>query len=175
MMRAMEAKILFEEQQGFTKKNSRFFFQLLIVVLFIYCIAFFLIHRAENTDVFLGMVPLLFIIGVLVYLFLKARLITQVREDGIYVRFTPFHRAFKKFGWDNIDHLYLREYNPIREYGGWGIRMGPSGRAYNVSGNTGIQLVLKNGGRVLIGTRMSDDLGQVLYSLGKLNVSSNYR
>jgi hypothetical protein len=171
----MEAKILFEEQQEFTKKGNRFFFQSLLLVLLIYCIAFFLLHRADNTDVFLGMLPLLVIIGILIYLFSKARLITQVREDGIYVRFTPFQRSFKRFEWDRIDHLYQREYHPVKEYGGWGVRMGPSGRAYNVSGITGIQIVLKNGNRILIGTHMPDDLSQVLNRLGKLNVPSNLR
>ena len=40
-----------------------------------------------------------------------------------------------------------------REYGGWGIRGGLRGtKAYNVSGNRGVELMLADGRTVLIGS-----------------------
>jgi hypothetical protein len=55
-----------------------------------------------------------------------------------------------------------RTYSPVLEFGGWGIRVGGGGMAYNVSGNEGVQLVLKSGRRVLIGTRQPDVLMSAL-------------
>jgi len=47
----------------------------------------------------------------------------------------------------------------MREFGGWGIRTsGDGGRAYNAYGNMGVQLVLTDGKRVLVGTQRAEEL-----------------
>ena len=71
-------------------------------------------------------------------LFLLSKLETEVRSDGLYVRFFPFHIHFKRFTTDDLGEYYARRYKPLREYGGWGIRYGRKGKAYNVSGNKGV-------------------------------------
>jgi hypothetical protein len=91
-------------------------------------------------------------IGIPALLLLSA-LRTEVRADGIYVRFAPFHRRWHGWRFDEIADIEPRQYSPLREYGGWGIRDGRHGRAYNVRGNQGVQLVLRSGRRVLIGTQ----------------------
>ena len=63
-------------------------------------------------------------------------------------------------------------YNPIAEYGGLGIRFGPNGKAYNVSGNTGLQVILKNKSKVLIGTNDAEALAAVLARINKLDYMS---
>ncbi len=55
--------------------------------------------------------------------------------------------------WDRIARVEARDYSPFRDYGGWGIRIGPRGWAYNVSGSQGIELTFTAGHRILIGTR----------------------
>lgn len=87
------------------------------------------------------------------WLFLVLRLETGIGEEGIYVRFFPFHLTPRRFPWDEIQTIEAVTYRPILEYGGWGIRCGRTGRAYNVSGNRGIRLTLTNGKRLLIGSQ----------------------
>ena len=92
-------------------------------------------------------------------LFLLLKLETEVRRDGLYVRFFPFHIDFKQFGPEDLSECYARQYKPIREYGGWGIRCSlRNGKAYNVSGNRGVQLVLSSGKKLLIGSQKADEL-----------------
>jgi len=81
------------------------------------------------------------------------RLVTEVRSDGLYLRFFPFHWSFLRFPVDSIKHSEARTYSPLGEYGGWGIRYGWNGKAYNVSGNKGIQFELHNGKRFLVGSQ----------------------
>ncbi len=88
----------------------------------------------------------------------SAGLITEVRENGIYIRYIPFHRQFRTMPFDAIQTYEARMYRPFREYGGWGIRYGSGGKAYNVSGNRGVQLVLLSGRRILIGSQNPDAL-----------------
>jgi hypothetical protein len=65
-----------------------------------------------------------------------------------------------------VSEYYARVYRPILEYGGWGIRCGFKGaRAYNVSGNKGVQLILQNGKRLLIGSQKPDELVEAINSM----------
>lgn len=104
------------------------------------------------------------------FLFLSARLDTAIKPDGIQVRFFPFHLKAKNFAWDDLEKCYLRTYSPLLEYGGWGVRfkLFRNSVAYNVAGNEGLQLELKSGRKVLIGTAKSEQLKDALIKLGKL-------
>lgn len=95
------------------------------------------------------------------------RLTTQIKKDGIYLKFFPFQWSYKHYSWDMIDKCYVRTYSPLGEYGGWGIRYSMSGQgmAYNVSGNKGLQLELNNGKKILIGTDNPTELEAALTKL----------
>lgn len=85
-------------------------------------------------------------------------LITEVHGDGLYIRFIPFHRKFRTMPFEAIQTYEARTYRPLREYGGWGIRYGAKGKAYNVNGNRGVQLVLISGRQILIGSQKPEEL-----------------
>jgi len=90
------------------------------------------------------------------------KLVTEVRDGYLFVMFKPFlDRAIPI---RDIRSAEPRTYRPIREYGGWGIRMGVLGygKAYNAHGNRGVQLVLENGDKLLIGSQKPEDLALVL-------------
>lgn len=95
-------------------------------------------------------------------LFLGLRLVTEIRADGIYLRFIPFHLRWQRLPFEELESCAARPYRPIVEYGGWGIRYGFKGKAYNVSGNRGVQLVFKNGRRLLIGSQRADELAALI-------------
>lgn len=104
-------------------------------------------------------------------LLLGSRLITEVRPDGIYIRYIPFHRAYRRYAWEEIRESAARRYRPVREYGGWGIRGLGNNRAYNVSGGMGLQLVFKNGRRLLIGSQRADELAAAVEAARKTSIS----
>jgi len=99
-------------------------------------------------------------------LFLLLKLETEVRSDGLYVRYLPFHIHFKRFDPEDFSECYARQYRPITEYGGWGIRYSlRKGKAYNTSGNKGVQLVFKDGKKLLIGSQKAEELEQAIRSI----------
>ena len=103
-------------------------------------------------------------------LFLLLKLETEVRSDGLYIRFFPAHIHFKRFGAEDLSEYYARRYKPLREYGGWGIRCSlRKGKAYNVSGNKGVQLVFKSGKRLLIGSQRAEELEEAIRSIMESN------
>jgi hypothetical protein len=99
-------------------------------------------------------------------LFFVLKLETEVRRDGLYVRFFPLHIHHKKIAPGQLVDCYARRYRPIMEYGGWGIRCGfRGGRAYNVRGNKGVQLVLQDDKRLLVGSQKADELAGAISSM----------
>lgn len=101
---------------------------------------------------------------IVIVLFLFVRMDTVLKKDGIYVRFFPFHQNYRKYLWKEIAKVSVREYNPIRDFGGWGMReeLFGKGKAYNVAGNKGIQLVFKDGSTLLIGTNKVNEVKELL-------------
>jgi len=95
-------------------------------------------------------------------LFCVANLTAEVRSDGLYYRFFPFHLRFRKITAESLVSYEVRTYRPIRDYGGWGIRYGRDGKAYNVSGNRGVMLELSDGQRLLIGSQKPEDLANAI-------------
>ena len=59
---------------------------------------------------------------------------------------------------EDIIGLEVRRYRPLLEYGGWGVRLGPAGWAYTTGGNEGVQLRLRTGIPVLIGSKHPREL-----------------
>jgi len=95
-------------------------------------------------------------------LFYVGNLTTEVRSDGIYYRFFPFHLRFHRIPAESLVSYEVRTYKPIKDYGGWGIRYGRGSKAYNVSGNRGVMLEFSDGKRLLIGSQKPEDLANAI-------------
>lgn len=95
-------------------------------------------------------------------LLFKANLITEVREDGLYIKLFPFHLSFHKISLEDLKSVKARTYNPIKEFGGWGIRYGAYCNAYNVSGNKGVELEFSAQKNLLIGSQKAPELAKAL-------------
>ena len=121
-------------------------------------------HPMSNTGIVFTSILMLSI----TLLLFNVRLETIIKEEGIYVRFFPFHVKFKFYSRVTIKKAFIRIHNPLTEYGGYGIRLGimGKGKAFNVSGNKGLQLVFEDDTKLLIGTNEPDQLMLVLLKLG---------
>jgi hypothetical protein len=97
------------------------------------------------------------------YLFYAARLVTEVRPDALYLRFFPLTQ--RTIPWSDIASCRARTYRPIREYGGWGVRFGRGGMAYNVSGDRGVQLELRRGRPLLVGSLRAEQLAAAIQAM----------
>lgn len=98
-------------------------------------------------------------------LFYSIKLVTEVRYDGLYVRFFPLQFHSHKISYAEIKNYEVRSYSAIKEYGGYGIRYGKQGKAYNVYGNRGVQFEFQDGKRLLIGSQRPDEFMQALASV----------
>lgn len=77
--------------------------------------------------------------------FILVKLIIEVRYDGLYIKFQPFHFKFQHFPTKYILRYEAITYSPLKRFGGWGIRYNSKNEtAYNMIGNKGIELKVKN-------------------------------
>lgn len=100
--------------------------------------------------------------GVLIVtlLFATLKMRTTVASEGVRVR--TLYVVSRLIRFDEIEGVEATQYRPLLDYGGWGLRISPKGKAYNMRGNRGVQLALKNGGRVLIGSQRDHELAQAI-------------
>lgn len=91
--------------------------------------------------------------GVFIFI-LNRKLITEIWTDGIRYKFSPFVRKTKHIPLTEIVSVEVGKYRPLVEFGGWGVRKKLFARktAYNVSGNIGLRVILKNGKQIVFGT-----------------------
>jgi len=154
---------IFKEEQRFTQP-------LIIVVLTMSALVTFglVIHEYTKEDSNMKLVELITVIGVFLSATLPIfffKLITRIDEKGIHYRFFPFHRKPRSILWSEIQNAYVRQYDAVSEYGGWGLKGGflrKKGKAINTKGNIGIQLELKNSKKLLIGTQKETEAKKVL-------------
>lgn len=98
----------------------------------------------------------------LLWLFYILELQTCITEEGIRYRFFPFRWKYKMIKRSEITDLEVIKYNPIGDYGGWGIRYGSKGKALNVSGNMGLMIRLTSGKNLLLGTNKPEELREAV-------------
>ena len=146
---------IFEENQKFTQ------WWLWVILLSFPIMAFGPFDKNEvNIEyVLIGLaLPLLF------YLF---ELRIKVSNDGLHYQFFPFHFKSYTIKHEEIEKAKAMEYSPLKEYGGWGIKYGFKGKAYNVSGNKGVKVFLKNGTNIMFGSQKHKELAKALKSVRK--------
>lgn len=100
------------------------------------------------------------LLSILTYAFYRMQLVTEVRNDGLSISFLPLRTQLIPYS--HIKTCKALTYHPIREYGGWGIRYGRKGKAYNVSGNRGVQLEFIQGKPLLIGSQRPEELAKAI-------------
>jgi hypothetical protein len=163
-MPAQVQEVLFEEEQSF---RQTWVWALLGVTLLLLVVPLgFVLGGAPvkpGSDPFAGVIGLAGGIAVVIgvtWLMYAMKLTVRLDAEGLHVRFFPLVK--RDIPLDEIARWEARTYRPILEYGGWGIRCGWKGMAYNVSGNRGVQLELANGKRLLIGSQCPEELAAAI-------------
>lgn len=88
------------------------------------------------------------------------RLVTEVRDDGIYLRLGPVQRSFHRIPFRDVDEVRVTTYSATT-YGGWhwGSHSSLGGNtAYRLRGDRGVELVLTDGTRIFVGSQQPTDL-----------------
>jgi hypothetical protein len=174
-IQTIEKPVIFFENQRF----RQIWLWLLIMVAVISSFFTFILQIILGNDLgnrpmpdpLVFLIVLLFGIGLPVFFYL-IELRTRITGHGIYLKFFPIHQKWRFIPLGDVMKFEKTTYHPIREYGGWGIRLGIHGKAYNISGNRGIRFTLSNGKELLIGTQKADEFENALENIKSGEVRS---
>jgi hypothetical protein len=106
---------------------------------------------------------LIFLTILLVAVYLRlitVRLVTDVGSGEMAIGLRGLWRR-RRIPLSQIRSATTVEYNSL-DYGGYGIRSGPGGRAYIADGNRGVQLELNDGNKLLIGSQRAEELARAI-------------
>jgi hypothetical protein len=84
----------------------------------------------------------------------------QVHQDHLTVHLRP--GAKRDVQLTDVVSCEPRTFRPMREYLGWGRRVGPAGRALTVPGTKGVQLVLRTGEHLLVSSAEPETLAAAI-------------
>ena len=147
-------KVAFVEEQKFTQ------WWLWLLLFAITAVPLFAFIEEET----LPSATFVIVMGLIIILFGILKLKTRIDKECINMIYFPFIK--KNIRWDEILEASIIDYGCV---GGWGIRLWTKyGTVYNVKGEIGLLLKLKNGKSFVIGTQKSEELREALIVLEKI-------
>jgi len=105
----------------------------------------------ESTDIVSKIFVVLVLIASFIFFYVM-KLEYRITDEKIDYKYFPFHRKWRSIDRTEVASISFVKYSALKEYGGWGIKYGRKGIAYNVSGNYGIFVELKSGKTMMLGT-----------------------
>lgn len=110
---------------------------------------------------------------IIVVVFFKMHLLLNITADFIEYQYFPYQLKKRRILFNDISEVYVRKYNALTEFGGWGMKYTPkNGRCFTIQGDDGLQLILNNNKKILIGIKDPDivesSLTKIKKSVGKV-------
>jgi hypothetical protein len=125
---------------------------------------------SNNGLIWSSILSFVFVSAVFIFL-LSGSLVTEIWSDGIRYKFPPLIRKIKYLSLAEMASVEVVKYNPLLEFGGWGLRKRLFARktAYNIKGRIGIRVVLKNGSQIMFGTQKQEEMKRAVDKMLKPN------
>ena len=161
-----KAKRLFYEEQAFPQRRMRLLLAVPPCILFLLLIWQVILghpwgkHPMSNASL-IGWT----IFGWLVYLrLIFVRLVTELHPSELLVSMRGLWRT-RRIQISDIKSVEVVRFNPVRDYGGYGVRRTRQGTAYIAGGNEGVRLELTAGAPVVLGSERSKELAEAIFQL----------
>lgn len=151
----MDSKVLFQEDQYF--RQNKLIYVVYVVIGILIAGLMYLIKN-ETIDIF-SMVALPLLLVVFISLATAKFSISITKEKISFKFFYIFPK--KEILFNDIKNIYVKTYDPISDFGGYGFRISGNRTLYSTSGNTAIVIEKKNGKIVYLGTQKADEFEQI--------------
>jgi hypothetical protein len=143
-------KTLFKEEQQF----RQYWLWAIMAMAFLFSTGIIIMvarsEEASSNEAYIAAFILLPVFALTFYLMYISKLETLVTEKGIYFRWAPYFRKYNFISHAEIEKAEERK-SPFGQYG---FHLIPTyGRVHNVHGRQGVQLYLKNGKKIYLGSQ----------------------
>ncbi len=145
---------MYEEDQKF---SFLFMVGVCVFIVGIAILSGFMVSEGDRIMAILSVsVPVLIIVALYQWITLR----TTVTGDQLSIRMSPF--GGMDIALSDIQSVKVVRYDPIRDFGGWGIRFGRKGRMYNARGNQAVKLIVDGSGTIFVGSQTPEKLAAML-------------
>ena len=149
----------FEEYQHF--KNNKLFIYTVIATPLILAGSIFILQDNHIMLIITGLSGVLLPV-ILLLLACNTKLETHLDKSGIQYKWIPFQKKSRTISWTSVEKAEVIRY----DYVGHGYRISRKyGTVHNVAGKMGLQIILKSGEKLLIGTQKPKEMNDFLSTL----------
>ena len=157
-------QVLFKEKQR-CKKNKIAFLGFLTFIASIFFLQLLLQTPHEKTGILLGaIISVGYLAGITFYLW-RLQLKTEVNNKKIKFKYSPLHSKKHSIKPNEIAHYKVVETPFLAKLSGWNVQFNTKEHVYSLSGRTGLELTLKDGQHIFIGSQKPAILKEALDSL----------
>ncbi len=146
------SQVIFKEKQCYTKSKV---ILLAIITLLVsaFFINLFIQTPYDKTAVMLGGVICVgYLAGVTFYLW-RLQLKTTISNKKIKFKYSPLHAKKQTIKTDEVEDYQVVKTPLLAKLSGWDVQFNTMEEVYSLSGRTGLELILKDGKHIFIGTK----------------------
>ena len=135
-----------------TSKLFNPFFMITLAPTFILISALLINAIVEYSKVDIAILSFFLVINIcLLFLLLIHKLELSILSDSLMIKYPPYYFKEKSLLKSDIKHIKIVEYNPMRDFGGWGFKKSKLfGQGLTTKGSIGLHIILKNNSSFLI-------------------------
>jgi hypothetical protein len=155
------ANRVYKESQ--TYRSTWVFYLILLVelpTLILLTVLFF--TSEEKQEMGIALVFVFGIMSLVVGLILNIQLETRIDHQGIHYRYLPFIRTWRLLSKASIISAEVITFNPLLDYGGWGMKRNKTTKLFNITGNQGLLVDSGEPKKTLLGTLKAKELKSYL-------------
>ncbi|UZD24685.1 hypothetical protein PBT90_14995 [Algoriphagus halophytocola] len=151
------ANRVFKESQSYAGTWVMYFILLVEApTLILLVVLYFTSEEKQEMAIALGVV--LGAMALTLSLIFNIKLETRIDNQGISFRYMPFIRKWRKYSRAQVKRWEVSEYQPIMDYGGWGLKGNKTTKAYTVLGTEGLLLDVGEKKKIRIGTMKAKEM-----------------
>lgn len=155
------ANRIFKESQSYAGTWVMYFIILVEApTLILLIVLYFTSEDKQEMAIALGVVSCT--MALLLIVLFNIKLETRIDDKEISIRYLPFIQKWKKYPKAQIKSWEVLSYQPVMDYGGWGIKGNRTTRAYSVLGSEGLLLDVGEKKKIMIGTTKAKELKEFM-------------
>lgn len=160
-----ETGIIFQENQYFDKWKWFFAFAgiMTLVIIVILLFIFAVVPEVPSILLIIAGIPV-FLFAILGFVFSKIQMTTEIRDDGLHIRYSPTQLTFKHYPLKSIESYEKSKGGLLDGILSWRIRRYPNKTSYQCGSYDKVLIKLTNGKSLLLDSRKPDELITALRS-----------
>jgi hypothetical protein len=155
------ANRVFHENQSY-KGTWLIYFILLIELPTLILLIVLFFTSEEKQELGIALVVVIGIMSLIMTLLFHIKMETRIDDQGIHYRYLPFIRTWRLIPKASILSVEVISFNPIMNYGGWGMKGNRTTKLYNLTGDQGVLINTGDSKKVLLGTLKAKELRSFL-------------